>query len=424
MATVAAIRARIKEISLAIKRQKEILRDLENSKRDAQSDLNNIRDPMAKLPFELSSDIFMRCLADGTPGPHPNAAPMVFMRVCRSWSKIAISTPSLWATIRAEYPDARFAKLMDVWLARARNRPLSIALTIRGPFNSAVCQSVLRYAGQVHALELYLPSGDDLEHITTPFPSLKTLIIGQGPRDEDSDEDSDEDPDDDEEPEYSSGPSECIEMLRAAPGLVDCTLDGIFYAKMYHGYDFGACDELTHHNLTNLRLNSSALILRYATLPALENLDLSFCTDIEDEQFRDFLSRSSPPLKSLKMMGAKWLGGITERIFQLLPNLTDLEMGWSLLTISILLEELAVASPTQFLPNLCKFTICGFNPDRSQYGKLIATLSARRASHSPMKSFRLESVYAKPDADITTALQQLAADGMMIHISTGGTNLI
>ncbi|KAJ6544630.1 hypothetical protein DFH09DRAFT_1321831 [Mycena vulgaris] len=205
-------------------------------------------------------------------------------------------------------------------------------------------------------------------------------------------------------------------MLRAAPGLVDCTLDKIFHEEVDHDY-FGECDELTHHSLTNLRLNSSALILRYLTLPALESLDLSSCTDIEDDHFPNFLARSSPPLKSLKMYGGRWLGGMAERILQLLPNLTDLDMRWSSQTISTLLEELAVTSPTQFLPNLCKFTIRGFTPNRSQYEKLIATLSARRASHSPIKSFCLASVNTQPEADIITALKQLAADGMKIHVT-------
>ncbi|KAJ6544544.1 hypothetical protein DFH09DRAFT_1389852 [Mycena vulgaris] len=435
MATVAAARARIKEISLAIKRQKEILRDLENYKRDAQSDLNSIRDPMARLPFELSSDIFMRCLADDTPGPHRNAAPMVFIRACRSWSKIAISTPSLWAAIRAEYPDARFGNLMDVWLARARNRPLSIALTVRGPFNSAVCQSVLRHAGQVHTLELYLPSGDDLERITTPFPSLKTLVIGQGPID---DEEGDSDDSGWHRNRYrvtyhSHNARESVGMLRAAPGLVDCKFDTIYYEVEFCDADYAEPDELTHLSLKHLHLDSSALILQaqHLTLPALETIQIS--TPVSHDPFLEFLTRSSPPLKSWGMEREMeiplGLEPSSNTVFRLLPGLKDLRVTFSKSSSqpSFFLEELAVASPPQFLPNLRNLTISGeFTPDRSQYAKLISTLSARRASHSPMESFRLECVKTKPDADIITALQQLAADGMSIHVSTGfgGINLI
>ncbi|KAJ7704958.1 hypothetical protein B0H17DRAFT_858690, partial [Mycena rosella] len=95
----------IKELSAAILRQKKILRDLEQTKSDVQSDLNRVLDPMARLPLELSSEIFIRCLpTDSIPSPHPTSAPMLLTTVCRAWSRIAISTPSLWAGIRIEFP--------------------------------------------------------------------------------------------------------------------------------------------------------------------------------------------------------------------------------------------------------------------------------------------------------------------------------
>ncbi|KAJ6544634.1 hypothetical protein DFH09DRAFT_1088498 [Mycena vulgaris] len=413
MASVAVLHARINALSLSIAHQKEVLRELEQTKSDAQSELNNILDP-ARLPLELSSDILLRCLPD-KPIPRARLAPLLFLNVCRSWSKIAISTPRLWAAIHLESPfPCDVDEHLDLWLGRASTRPLAISL--HGSPDSGVRAAVDKYAHQVQIPELYLRSGDDLADITTPLPSLKTLIIGQRPRDERSfAEGSYAD-----EETYSVGAGECVAMLRAAPGLVDCMLDGIFYAPVFDAYDFGECDDLTHHSLTNLRLNSSALILRYLTLPALESLDVSNTVNIEGDHFPNFLTRSSPPLKSLKIEGAvTWSGGMAERILQLLPNLTDLHMGfWPPQTISTLLEELAVASPTQFLPNLCKITICGFTPNRSQYEKLIATLSARRASHSPIKSFCLKTVNTQPDADIITALNQLVVDGMKIHVMT------
>ncbi|KAJ7671931.1 hypothetical protein B0H17DRAFT_947972, partial [Mycena rosella] len=75
------------------------------AKSDAQSDLNSVLDPMARLPLEISSDIFMRCLPnDSIPMPNPRLAPMVFTRVCRSWNALAISNPSLWARIQIKNP--------------------------------------------------------------------------------------------------------------------------------------------------------------------------------------------------------------------------------------------------------------------------------------------------------------------------------
>ncbi|KAJ6544635.1 hypothetical protein DFH09DRAFT_1321838 [Mycena vulgaris] len=359
MTSVAALYTRIEEISL-------VIRDLEQAKSDVQSDLNNILDPMARLPLEISSDIFMRRLPE-KPIPNVDDAPLVFLKVCRSWNKIAISTPSLWTAIHIEAPfPYGVYVLLKLWFGRAFSRPLAISL--HRSLDSGVRAAVEEYAHQVQILALYLPSGDDLAEITTPLPSLKTLIIGQGPRDEDSDAEGSE-PEADccyavEEKPYSGGASECVEMLRNAPSLVDCRLDRIFYATVFHTIgnysDFGECDELTHHSLTNLRLNGGALILRYLTLPTLETLDISDVTHIDDDHLPNFLIRSSPPLKSLKMQWVvTWSGGMAERILRLLPNLTDLDMGfWRSQIISTLLEMLDTG-PTQFLPNLRNLTIRG-----------------------------------------------------------------
>ncbi|KAJ6544568.1 hypothetical protein DFH09DRAFT_928301, partial [Mycena vulgaris] len=149
---------------------KEVLRDLEQTKHDLQSDLNDILDPIARLPVEISSDIFMRCI--DTPIPHLNCAPLLLLNVCRLWSKIAISTPSLWTSIHCpEYPGDNFAKLMDVWPARASNAPLFISL--RGVPSPDLLDSLRRNAHYMQTLELHLPFGDDLKEITTPFPPYK-----------------------------------------------------------------------------------------------------------------------------------------------------------------------------------------------------------------------------------------------------------
>ncbi|KAJ7506889.1 hypothetical protein B0H11DRAFT_1679548, partial [Mycena galericulata] len=86
---------RIEQLSSEITRQREILRDLESAKSAAQGELNAIFDPVSRLPVEISSDIMLRCLPV-TPKPDPLAPPMLFTNICRAWSNIALSTPSLW----------------------------------------------------------------------------------------------------------------------------------------------------------------------------------------------------------------------------------------------------------------------------------------------------------------------------------------
>ncbi|KAJ7133412.1 hypothetical protein C8R44DRAFT_611217, partial [Mycena epipterygia] len=99
MTSATELRARIADLSSTIKRQKQILKDLEKNRSDARRDLNAVLDPMARLPLEVSSDIFTLCLPI-IPRPDSSIAPMVFLDVCHLWSRIALSTPSLWTAIR------------------------------------------------------------------------------------------------------------------------------------------------------------------------------------------------------------------------------------------------------------------------------------------------------------------------------------
>ncbi|KAJ6544612.1 hypothetical protein DFH09DRAFT_1321815 [Mycena vulgaris] len=363
MASAFDIRKRIDEVSLAIHRQKEVLRDLEQTKHDLQSDLNDILDPIARLPVEISSDIFMRYI--DTPIPHLNRAPLLFLNVCRLWSKIAISTPSLWTSIHTEYPGDNFVKLMDVWLARAGNAPLSISL--RGVPSPDLCDSMRRNAHRMQTLKLHLPSRDDLKEITTPFPSLQKLIISHSY-------------DALESRSYSLDGRECLDMLRGAPDVVDCTIDidDNFY------WDSGGDekpDVLTHSNLRSLSLEAKgALILRSLTLPALEDLTiLDFYVPHDD--FLAFLTRSSSPLKKLRLEITDWPGNTAETVFGLLPTLTDLYLTLSIpLAEFPLLEALGTRFPPQLIPNLRNLLITSdIPPTRAQYEQLISILSARRA---------------------------------------------
>jgi hypothetical protein len=419
MSSVSELHTRIEELSSAIVRQKEVLRDLEKLKSDAQSDLNAILDPMARLPLEISSSIFGICLPNNTiPKPNPHEVPMLFMNVCRLWNKIAISTPSLWAAIRIEEPSSsRIGELLDVWLRRARNNPLSISLY--GDPDADVREFVLQNAHRVETLHLHFSSGDELEEVTTPLPSLKRLIIGKRPVDDYS--------------EYSRTAKECIQILGAAPALLECTFQGIYYDSDVDDHvDLEVKFELTHSTLKHLRLGKdidyfstgSTSILKCLTLPALESLCISHL-DISYDNLLQFFTRSSPPLKVLEMQVprnvAQWSG---EEIFHLLPNLTDLHLSFSEASSqsSRFLELLATESPSQVLPNLRNINLDRFCPNCSPYEKLAKILTARR---SHMHTFRLTSPSLQPPgADILVCLRELVAGGMKIHIGRSEENYV
>ncbi|KAJ6456622.1 hypothetical protein C8R47DRAFT_187658 [Mycena vitilis] len=76
------------------------MRQLVISKSAAQRQLNAIRDPVAHLPFELSSEIFLHCLPQRRK-PEPSTAPMLLLSICNNWTDIALSisisrTPTSW----------------------------------------------------------------------------------------------------------------------------------------------------------------------------------------------------------------------------------------------------------------------------------------------------------------------------------------
>ncbi|KAJ7456800.1 hypothetical protein B0H11DRAFT_2065549 [Mycena galericulata] len=225
------IHRRIEKLSSEIARQREILRDLENQKSAAQGELNTVLDPMSRLPLEISSDIMLRCLPT-MPRADPLAAPMVFLNICRSWRNMALATPALWAAIRLKSPLRD--EFMHRWPERAGTIwPLS--LSVVGPVTLNLCALFDRCMHQIQSLEFYFPhpSGPDLEEIpySRSFTSLKTLTVGHGNSIEGGDEYS--------LPDHfypltslTCDPRMYVEMLHAAPNLVECRLDNICFLDL------------------------------------------------------------------------------------------------------------------------------------------------------------------------------------------------
>ncbi|KAJ7016647.1 hypothetical protein C8F04DRAFT_1341554 [Mycena alexandri] len=108
------LQARIDAVSADIEKQKEVLKQLERDKSSLQRQLNNIHDPVARLPLEISSEIFLHCLPFGHFHEYQSqvhAAPILLLNVCNTWSDIVLPTPELWAHIRI---DLRNEELLQV----------------------------------------------------------------------------------------------------------------------------------------------------------------------------------------------------------------------------------------------------------------------------------------------------------------------
>ncbi|KAJ7490698.1 hypothetical protein FB451DRAFT_1513555, partial [Mycena latifolia] len=335
----------IDEISSAITRQKEILRALEQDKSDVRRDLNSIFDPMARVPLEISSNIFMRCLPMHQ-GPDSTTAPMVFLAVSNLWSNIALSTPSLWTTMRIQSPRAEtFDELLVTWIQRARGLPMSVFVT--RSLDERIQLSIKEHAPRLGNLRVSIETDLDLEHMgMATFSSLKTLLIDGAPM----------------RRLDNLHLKTCLDVLQAAPGLVECDLINIDYERTYGSPP----QPMTHSSLQHLRLgrpdykfsedSSSAGILPRLTLPALQTLIISNF-DIAPEESISFLGRSSPPLLSLGM-DTRTEGGRSlnlDACLRLVPGLADLHLSCSNADNSLK----AILAPGQrVLPNLRSVTVC------------------------------------------------------------------
>lgn len=84
------------------------------------------------IPIDIWEEIFVRCLP---PSEDPNyttrAAPLLLCQVCRAWRQFAISSPSLWSSMRVVVslgePRPHIA-LIAQWLERSGSLPLALSL--------------------------------------------------------------------------------------------------------------------------------------------------------------------------------------------------------------------------------------------------------------------------------------------------------
>ncbi|KAJ7449988.1 hypothetical protein B0H11DRAFT_323287 [Mycena galericulata] len=427
--SVEELQARIKKISADIEQQKKILNDLERSKRLAERQLNAVRDPVAQLPLEISSEIFLQSLPPLSE-PRAHHIPMLLLNVCSAWTDIALSTPALWASIHIGFPRAQgFPELLCTWLQRARNRPLSVSLS--GTLDEEVAAIVWRHNQQIRHLTICQENGEDDDEISDliggltpgPLPLLEALAIHGSTDPGDARQ---------EFPNF-----QILQLLRLAPNLVECIFENVCPVSPRYGGD--NTQNTTLPSLRRLLFgpnvedpDSDDSILRHLTLPRLEALSLSMI-GVSDDNFLSFLKRSSPPLRDFVVSGRgrSDFTLLAECLF-LVPTLARFELWYPNTTLA---EDLfaALANPSlRILPNLEDVTIR--HPFSSTvfsvlpgsfWEMLLRALSARRTQ---IRVVHIETSRrpepSKPAADILAAFRELAADGMDIFVGTGEQNLL
>ncbi|KAK7022374.1 hypothetical protein R3P38DRAFT_2960742 [Favolaschia claudopus] len=437
-ATFTKLRAEVEELNSAIETQQLVLHGLMTKRSKARRQLNNLfLDPMARLPFELQSQIMILVPLNPDPGvysrdlpkPSPNVPPMALLGVCRLWREIALATPQLWAGILMDsLPRApNYVELSKIWLGRARNFPLSLELSGRLNLGRSVQDLITHYRHQLENLTLTFPlsylNRSDLLHQAlvldlddaSPLSALKTLTLEST----------------DEEVNFTSM-GKWLNILRAAPGLLSCSVSKAWFRHQEEGLQ-----PLTLASLTELRLGepygwmmvgdsaSSCTMLRYLTLPALKSLTLSVL-DITPEEFFTFLTRSSPPLESFDMaVPDNWNNGIVSRCFGLMPSLASLKLIASPTDIELYTPFLDVlATDPKLLPNLREIQLRTDCPVTIDYRKVLRMITFRFTA-CPKRLEKFELTWAGqerdftpdlPDEPVRAAMRQLVKDGLHLRL--------
>ncbi|KAJ7749494.1 hypothetical protein B0H16DRAFT_874860 [Mycena metata] len=153
--------------------------------------------PLTALPFDIISQIFVRCLPED-PSPSPTEAPLLLARICRELRDVALATHHLWDTLDVEINPKTIASkvlLLEAWVPRAGNLPRSIGLTYHGGGRSQVHDVMLsrneipllstllaRYAPHWTVVNLHIPMLG-LTRLHPPaegFASLRKLVLDCG----------------------------------------------------------------------------------------------------------------------------------------------------------------------------------------------------------------------------------------------------
>ncbi|KAJ7613003.1 hypothetical protein FB45DRAFT_1112664 [Roridomyces roridus] len=220
--SVDELRGRLRSLEEAIERQKEVLRDLERQHCHAQSGLNALLDPMARLPPEISSNILLQSM----PTPPTWGRLLALVRVCRAWNNLALATHTLWSTITdTGVRKEKFVQVLEIWLPRAGALPLSLNfhnIMSNGFFH--ILQTLEAHVPRIQSLSVSPSCDRDLRLMTYTFIVLTSLKIH----------------------DMNCPVDLCVELLRRAPNLV--------HLAIYRSRFIAASAVETH--LTHLTLNS------------------------------------------------------------------------------------------------------------------------------------------------------------------------
>src|SRR5262245_39286097 len=94
--------------------------------------IQSINTPLRRVPPEVLGNIFTHCLDSYVSLPCISFAPLLLCRINKRCRQVALSTPSLWSSIRLQLPPKSTMECMimgvQTWLSRSGALPVSIRI--------------------------------------------------------------------------------------------------------------------------------------------------------------------------------------------------------------------------------------------------------------------------------------------------------
>ncbi|KAJ7643824.1 hypothetical protein FB45DRAFT_896155 [Roridomyces roridus] len=164
-------------------------RSLETVPFSESSKGHSSEDPFMAIPVEIITEIFTQFLPRCPKRPFlvGRRSPLLLAQVCRLWRDVALTTHVLWSSfiLFSDVPDRRAHEkyLLDLWLQRSGDLPLSISLkfpnrTKPSALGTALVETVLQHASRWQEVHLNIPYEDFLG-IPCPMPLLRSLTVAQ-----------------------------------------------------------------------------------------------------------------------------------------------------------------------------------------------------------------------------------------------------
>ncbi|KAF7369715.1 F-box domain-containing protein [Mycena venus] len=419
--------------------------------------------PALSLPVEITSEIFLHCIAPADilcePANPSDRPPVVLTRICRDWRLIVLSMPKLWSDVRLEFGgshgirrgciDSWWVSFLETWFSRAEDQPLTMIisnlnqnpddrliglldlhrsqwqnLTLRLPFNTFYLFKALE--STLPMLErLVLEAHGIPRFVDTPIntfqlaPMLNHVSLGGYLR-----------------PSYLILPwnqltsveltaaraEDCLECLRGAPKVVECSF-GIVEGMA----SLRPVPARPHLRTLTVSGASPTAIFPYTTMPALEELNLvGRSLNTEDlSHISFFVSRSRCQLRRLRLHFISEL--LTTPAIQLLEALPSLERcelaATEAKTITTLFSSLC--GDSKFLPQLQNLSISHHRISDSNMVSMFEAMAnmliyrgLRTPEHVQLHSFALamQCEETAPPMWVKCTLQELVDGGMNLDI--------